>query len=98
MRMNQIEQQSLALGEIRAASVECDPDDQRWGSRKHSCHLVLHSDPPIKICVKSSGMEFPLSQKVGYLQHPGIPSASIVSDQWVLRNVLVENPVAIREI
>src|SRR5437667_4172244 len=98
MRTNQIEQQSFPLGEIRAASVECDPDNQRWGSRKHKRHLVLYSDPPIKIRVDSNAVEFPTSQKVRHLQDSGIAASSIVADQRVLRNVLVKNPAAVRKI
>src|SRR5205823_7747479 len=98
MRTNQIEQQSLPLSEIRAASVECDPDNQRWDSRKHKRHLVLYSDPPVKIRVKSDAVEFPASQKVRHLQDSGIAASSVVVDQRVLRNVLVKNPVAVGKI
>src|SRR6266478_4797959 len=98
MRTNQIEQQSLPLTEIGAASVECDPDDQRWGSRKHKRHLVLYSDPPIKIGVKPNTVEFPASQKVRHLQDSGVAPSSIVADQRVLRNELVKNPMAVAKI
>src|SRR6266849_3475606 len=98
MRTNQVEQQSLALSEIRAASVERDPGNQRWGSRKHKRHLVLHSDPPIKIGVKPNTVEFAASQKVRHLQDSGVAASSVVADQRVLRNVLVKNPMAVGKI
>ena len=77
VRPEQIERESLALGEVSLTAVDTDPDCESWRSGQQDSHVVCHPHWAVILRVQTELAQLPVRQEVRDLASMAIPGLDV---------------------